>query len=368
VIELTAAFAFYYYWDRLPPKTHAVIGGIYALAAWISLVLITGITAFMLNIDGLLGNWNETHDFWHAFINVQWLPQTIMRTGAALVFGILYVYAHAAVVLQNDEMTRIQVVQRMNKPFLCGLILVLAGFVGWFVNLPEISRVILERSAALNVLSGFFVASIMLIFVLMLLGPMRDPKTLNGGFAVCLFLFGVTALATGEFVREAVRKPYIVDRVVLGNQILVADVERLQKTGLLENGYWTSLALQKEYPELWHNVSTADISGNALAENIDHFDESALLHYPKEKRLLAGRMIFMYHCNNCHAAEHGLSALGPLVYGESQRSLVQTVKNLNNVLGMPPWCGNDAEANLLAEYLQTLTKNEEREEEKSENL
>ncbi|MDR1383734.1 MAG: cytochrome ubiquinol oxidase subunit I [Planctomycetaceae bacterium] len=345
VVELTAAFAFYYYWDRLPPKTHAVIGGIYAIAAWISLVLITGITAFMLNIDGVLGDWSKTGDFWHAFINVQWLPQTITRTGIALMFGTLYVYAHATIVLRDDENTRVQVIRRMNKPFLCGLILVLAGFVGWFVHLPEISRVVLERSAALNVLSGLFVAAIVLIFILAVLGPMRDPKTINGGFAVCLLLFGIAALATGEFVREAVRKPYIVDRVVLGNQILVNDVERFQKTGFLENGYWTSLSLQKQYPQLWH------------AENEDRFAENELLHYPKEERLAAGRMIFMHHCNNCHAAEHGLSAIGPLVYGKTQTSLVQTVKHLNNVITMPPWCGNDAEANLLAEYLLTLAPN-----------
>ena len=49
VIEIAAAFIFYYYWGRLPEKTHVTIGWIYAAAAWISLVLITGITAFMLN-------------------------------------------------------------------------------------------------------------------------------------------------------------------------------------------------------------------------------------------------------------------------------------------------------------------------------
>ena len=49
VVEIAAAFIFYYYWDRLPERTHVVIGWLYAAAAWISLVLITGITAFMLN-------------------------------------------------------------------------------------------------------------------------------------------------------------------------------------------------------------------------------------------------------------------------------------------------------------------------------
>jgi cytochrome d ubiquinol oxidase subunit I len=48
VLELVAAFAFYYLWDRLPPREHMAIDWIYAGAAWMSLVLITGITSFML--------------------------------------------------------------------------------------------------------------------------------------------------------------------------------------------------------------------------------------------------------------------------------------------------------------------------------
>ena len=52
VDRIVSAFIFLYYWDRLAEKTHVAIGWIYAVAAWISLVLITGITAFMLNPGG----------------------------------------------------------------------------------------------------------------------------------------------------------------------------------------------------------------------------------------------------------------------------------------------------------------------------
>ena len=49
VLEIVSAFIFYYYWGRLTPSVHAAMGWIYAVAAWMSLVLITGITAFMLD-------------------------------------------------------------------------------------------------------------------------------------------------------------------------------------------------------------------------------------------------------------------------------------------------------------------------------
>ena len=343
VIELVAAFAFYYYWDRLPLKTHVIIGWIYAIAAWVSLVLITGITAFMLNSAGLFGNWSETGNFWHAFFNVQWLPQTVLRTGASLVLGALYVYAHATFTLRDDEVTRVKTVRRMSYPLIFGFVLMLVGFVGWWTNLSDVSRIIFERSPALNIFAGMFIAAVCAMVLLILLGPMRNPKTLNTGFAVCLLLFGFVSLGAAEFVREAIRKPYLVDSVVLGNQIYVNDVEKCQKTGFLENGYWTSLALKQRYPELWND------------EAADHLDEYELLKYPQKDRLAVGRMIFMHHCNDCHATNHGYSAVGPLEFGGTTESLTESVKCLNDrVKSMPPWCGNNAEAELLAEYLTTL--------------
>ena len=42
VLELASAFIVYYCWGKLAEKTHVTVAWIYALAAWISLVLITG--------------------------------------------------------------------------------------------------------------------------------------------------------------------------------------------------------------------------------------------------------------------------------------------------------------------------------------
>jgi len=188
-----------------------------------------------------------------------------------------------------------------------------------------------------------FVASLGVMTLLIVCGPMRDPKSLNAGFAVCLLLFGFASLGTSEFVREAIRKPYIVDGQVLGNQIYVRDAERCRKTGFLENGYWTSLALKERYPDLWNDAAD------------DHFDEYELLKYPQQDRMVVGRMVFMHHCNDCHATDHGYAAAGSLVFGGTKESLTETVRHLNHrVKSMPPWCGNNAEAELLAEYLMTL--------------
>src|SRR4030042_3874166 len=74
VLEIVSAFIFLYYWGRLPEKTHAAVGWIYAIAAWVTLVLITGITAFMLHPGSWLGP--ATRTFWKGVFNPHVLAHT----------------------------------------------------------------------------------------------------------------------------------------------------------------------------------------------------------------------------------------------------------------------------------------------------
>lgn len=252
ILEIVAGFVFYYFWDKLSPKRHVAAGAIYAAAAWISLVLITGITAFMLNSSGLFGDWARTGSFWDAFFNVQFLPQTVVRTGCALTLGAMYVLLHASI-FEKDLDVREKVTRRMRFPAFIGIVLLVAGVVGWAFFLPESSLATLERAAAANVLGGLFVAIIAGIVLLLLVGPVAKPRETSPGLALGLFLLGIAGIAVGEFVREAVRKPFIVDRVVLGNQIYRDDVARLRENGLLYSGVWTRLYLdefQEKYPDL----------------------------------------------------------------------------------------------------------------------
>ncbi len=48
LVEVISILVYYYGWDRLTPEDHMRVGWIYAGSAWVSLVLITGILAFML--------------------------------------------------------------------------------------------------------------------------------------------------------------------------------------------------------------------------------------------------------------------------------------------------------------------------------
>ena len=70
IVEIAAAFIYYYGWDRLDPKTHLRVGWIYFGAAWASLLVINGILTFMLTP----GRWIETQTFASAYFNPGMLP------------------------------------------------------------------------------------------------------------------------------------------------------------------------------------------------------------------------------------------------------------------------------------------------------
>ncbi len=234
VLELASAFIVYYCWGKLAEKTHVTMAWIYALAAWISLVLITGITAFMANP----GDWLEKRDFWAAFFNPQFIPQTIARTGGALLLTSLYVYLHASLVIKDCRL-RDMIGSRSARPALAGAIMVTFGGLSWYYFLPDSAKVILAGVASLNILIVLIFALTIVTFFLLYFGPYRNPGWLSPGFAGALLLFGLAAFSTGEFIREAVRKPYVIYNVVLGNQIMPEEVPQLRDQGYLEGGIWT---------------------------------------------------------------------------------------------------------------------------------
>lgn len=338
VLEIASAFIFYYYWGRLEPKTHQIIGWIYAASAWISLVLITAITGFMLNP----GAWPQNRDFWVGFFNPQFLPQTLARTGGALLLASLYVYLHAAF-REKDATLRNLIGSRSARPGLLGAILVTVGGLWWYAALPESSKAALIAASTLNILMVLIFAVTVVVFAMLYLGPYRNPGWITPGFALLLFTFGLAAIGAGEFIREAVRKPYIVYRVVYGNQILPEELSALRQTGYLEGGAWTRAYVARHYPQ------TANAQGQ--------IDEAALLALPETDRLALGEVLFQYHCNDCHSGAEGYSAVSHLIRGWTPEMIRTVVENPDKTqFFMPPFAGTAEEAELLTQYLSSIAK------------
>lgn len=337
VLEIVSAFIFFYWWGRLDAQTHQTIGWIYAASAWISLVLITGITAFMLNP----GDWPQHRSFWVGFLNPQFIPQVLARTGGSFLLASLYVYLHAAFKVKDPELSHL-IESRSARPALWGAVLIVIGGAGWYVYLPESAKAALAAASVLNVLMVLIFVLTVAVFVMLYWGPYRNPRWLSPGFAILFFTFGLAAVTTGEYIREAVRKPYIVYNVVLGNQILADEVPRLRQSGYLEGGTWTKAFVSHHYPQVIHEGKIAP---------------SRFLTLPESDQLKLGEVLFQYHCNDCHAAGDGFSAVGQLIRGWTPEMVQQVVEHPEKAhFFMPPWAGTQEEAELLKKYLLSIAQ------------
>ncbi len=178
------------------------------------------------------------------------------------------------------------------------------------------------------------------VFVMLYLGPYRNPGWIHPGFTILIFLSGIAAVTTGEYIREAVRKPYIVYNVVMGNQVLPEEIPVHRQNGYLEGGVWTRAAIKNAYPQVM---------------NGETIDEAALLSLPEKEQERIGEMIFQYHCNDCHAVDVGYSPVGNLTRSWSFEMIHDLVIQPEKAhFFMPPWAGTREEALLLTKYLATI--------------
>lgn len=336
ILEIVSAFVFLYGWNRLAARTRQVALWIYAGAAWISLVLITGITAFMAHTGG----WQA--GLWPAFWNPQTVPQIVARTGVSLMLAALFIFLHAAIKLRDREHLLAQVAGLTARWAMMGGGLVILGGAAWYFFSPPSAQAALVGAAALNILMGLLFGLTGLVVVMLYLGPYRNPRWINLGFAILFFSMGLAATAAGEFVREAVRKPYIVYGRILGNGIRSSEVARLRSQGFLDGGIWTRLYLADRYPRAFGPDGRVE--------------GARLLSLPARQREEIGRVIFQYHCNDCHAVR-GYSGVSQLTRGWTWEMIHTTVIHLNRAhFFMPPWCGTPEEAVILTDYLKSVSR------------
>ena len=170
------------------------------------------------------------------------------------------------------------------------------------------------------------------VFVLLYLGPYRNPGWLSPGFAGSLFLFGIAAFSTGEFIREAVRKPYVVYNVVLGNQILPEEVPAMRNGGYLEGGVWTKAFVAEA-------LSPSDGHGRVDDEDVPaEIDSDRLLKLPLQGPPRARRGPVPPPLQRLPRRPLGYSAVGPLLQGwPREHGPLRRSSTLNDIFFMPPW-------------------------------
>lgn len=315
-LEVAAAFIYYYTWGKLDRATHLVVGWIYFISGWLSLFVINGILCFMLTP----GEWLYTASFWDAFFNPTFWPSLVMRTVVALALAGLYALLTASMI-KTDEVRANLVKYSTRWLFPAFFVLPIAGI--WYnIVLPPLAREISMGGApAVTVFAGLTILLSVIIFVFAYFYPYRQPEKFPAPAAVMFLLLGLMVTGVTEWVREAVRKPYIIYDYMYSNSVLVARKNDYYAEGILKSAKWVTV---KEVTE-------------------------ANLHE-------AGAALFRLQCQSCHTL-HGYNGIALMVKGWDEEFIDHQLDNLDQLKGfMPPFMGSVDERHALARWLAGLNR------------
>jgi len=302
VVEITAAIVYFYGWKRMSAKSHLAVGWLYFAAAWLSLAVINGILTFMLTP----GRWITTGSFWDGFFTRSYWPSLVLRTGICILLAGVYALAVASRRPRSDEKTAI--VRYDTAWALGGLVISVPAFYWYFATLPE---TILATARAKMPWPMEWHSAVLWLVAVLALGLVLFGFALGRRFtlpvAVALMVLAFAWFGSFEFLRESIRKPWIVTGAMYGNGIEADRVPELQKTGLL--------------PALAYRTG----------------DD--------------GRDLFNRACRSCHTIA-GYKAMRTYYDGTDAPYIAGTIRGSLHMRGnMPPFAGTPAEIDTLAAYI-----------------
>ncbi len=314
VVEITAAFVYFYMFGRMDSATHLKVGWVYFISAWMSLFLINGIIGFMLTPGG----WLENQSFWSGFFNPSFWPSLVFRTCIAVMLAGVYGYLSAS--FTRDAEVRIAMTRFSAKWSLLALLGALPSAL-WYVSiLPgPAQELVLGKSPTIVAAGQWGLAAVVVVVVLSLVfGFFRAG--LNTRTTALTAMFGaLVMLGSFEWIREAARRPYAVNEVIYSNMIFKDDLSTLNDQGYLQTALW---------------VQDRDIGS--------------------ENQLEAGRELFIQQCFACHTLNGFNNDLMAQTAHMSHKALVSYIGKIHQVrYFMPPFAGTQEEATMLASYIAT---------------
>jgi mono/diheme cytochrome c family protein/cytochrome bd-type quinol oxidase subunit 1 len=387
--EIAAAMVYAHGWDRLDARTHLKVGWIYFASAWASLAVIAGILAFMLTSGG----WVRTRSVADAFWNPTYLPMVALRTAVAVGLAGLYVLFAASFLKDADLKARIArwSATRWTAP---AAVLVSLALL-WYLSAAAgagvaVAETLGTKSASpADVLAGVFSASrsghpvvrgaarvglvgAALLFVASLALVALRARRYGRLEAGLLMVLGIVSMGGGEWVREGLRKPWVIDRYMFVSGVRVPAppggagpdgsptedafaLDALDRRGVLATSPWA------EVPAAWRPGDSA-FEGLPVAERAELEAE-------------AGREVFRLECAVCHT-ERGHLGIRRLVGGKTVAAITAVLDATARPVAadgrpvtwsepgvrvatwrgrrMPPFAGTDAEKRALAIHLARL--------------
>ncbi len=222
-VEIAAAIIYYKTWDTLPARDHQIVGWIYFVAAWMSLFVINGILTFMLTP----GRWLETHNFWDGMFNPTFLPSLVARTAVCVILAGIFGY----ITLPRQE-GREKVARWAALWIMAGALVLPLALWWYFARIPQFSRLYLNGVliGVRHAVRGGVGFTLLALAIALVFGVWK-PRWMRPPVVALLVVCGLGMIGAGEYLREFVRKPWVINQVVYANDLRTAQVEALQSQG-----------------------------------------------------------------------------------------------------------------------------------------
>jgi mono/diheme cytochrome c family protein len=351
-----------------------------------SLVVINGILAYMLTP----GQWTLTRGFWDGFFNETYWPALVARTFVAV--GLAGLFAIWVASWLPDAGLRARIARdaawRWVLPMAVAIPLSLVWYLGAAAGAGvPVAEIFGAKDGSLGALltavfssgiaTGYpvaqraawwvLVAAAALTLLTVLLAAVRSTS-FGRPFAALLLVLGLVAMGGSEWVREDLRKPWVIGQYMFVNALRLpapdgvpappaAFIERfgadrftldaVNASGVMKASAWVR-------PLPAHLLAPDAYAARAAHE---------------------GRELFRVLCSACHTMD-GYQAIRPLVRGKSPEALAGVIGRLASPVDaagnaaawtalpvhvktwrdrrMPPFAGTDEELQMLAAYLSIV--------------
>jgi len=312
VVEISAAFVYFYMFGKMDNETHLKVGWIYFISAWMSLLLINGIICFMLTP----GSWLETKNFWLGFFNPSFWPSLFFRTFIAIMLAGVYGYLSAS--FCKDDQVRTSMTRFSSKWSLIALIAAIPSAAWYVAVLPGPAQtLVLGKSPTIVAAVQWGAAATILVIIISLVAGIMRPSANTKLTALVAMCGALVIMGSFEWIREAARRPYSINELVYSNMIYKDELTSLTDKGFLQQAIW---------------VQSRDIE--------------------LENRLPAGKELFIHQCYACHTLGGFNNDLQAQTAHMSYTALSSYIQKIHKIrYFMPPFAGTQSEAEALAAYI-----------------
>ena len=310
LVEIVALLVYYYKFDSMEERDHLKVGVIYFVAAWLSLFLINGIIGFMLTP----GEWLNDHNFWSGFFNPTFWPSLWFRFAiATLLAG---VFAFFTTININAAEFRHKMIRYSSLWCLISMAVVIpTGY--WYLQvLPSATQDVFAISPTIagSVKVGVVASALFLIVVT--LTTLWKPAWHSLVSALLVAVCALSMMGSFEWMREAGRRPYVINQHRYSNGIPLERVKELN-AGFLAQSKWSVVT----------------------EVNLDNLQQ-------------AGAELFKFQCYACHTVDGINNDIRPKTANSSFNGMVKYLAVMHDRRPfMPPFVGTELERKALAAYL-----------------